>query len=75
MFVVANERPIDLVMLEKLLCLARIFTGNHGDFLAKYPKSAKRNIFQISDGCCDEVERARQTLSSVSLSMEAEATL
>jgi hypothetical protein len=73
MFVIADKRLFDLVVLEKLLRLTRIFTGDHCNFFAKDAQSAQRNIFQISDGCRDDVERARQTLSSVSLSMKSEA--
>lgn len=73
MLVIADERLLDLVVIEKLSGLARILTGDRRDLLAKNANSAERNIFQISDGCRDDVEGARQTLSSVSLSMEVEA--
>jgi hypothetical protein len=70
MFVITDERLFDLVVLQKFLRLTRIFTRDRRNFLAKDTQSAQRNIFQVSDGCRDDVERARQTLSSVSLSVE-----
>jgi hypothetical protein len=74
MFVITDQRLFDLIVLEKLLRLTRIFTGDRDHFIAKDAQSPERNIFQVSDGCRDDIERARQALSSVSLVMELEAT-
>jgi hypothetical protein len=72
--VIADQRLSDLIVLEKFSRLTRILAGDRHHFFTKDAQSPQRDIFQVSDGRRDYVERASQTLSSVSLNMKLEAS-
>ena len=56
MFVVADGARLDAVMVEQLGRLAGVFTGNEVDFLQNAYRT-KGNVFQVSDGGADQIER------------------
>ena len=52
--VIADERFANFVVVEELLRVARIFAGDLVDFFEDAQR-AQGHVFQIADGCADEV--------------------
>ncbi len=67
MLVIADERFANFITIEQLVCLARIFAGDEGNFLAQNTQRAQGDVFEISDRRSDQVKRSGQTLCSVTL--------
>ena len=68
MFVIADEGFADIKVSEQLLSLPGVFACNDLHFVAQDAESPERDVFQIAYRCCDKVEIAGQTLSSVAFS-------
>ncbi len=53
-FVIADQRFLDAVMVQQLLRVAGIFAGDLIDFLQNTQR-AQGDVFQIADRCSDQV--------------------
>ncbi len=67
MVVITDERFGDFEMVEKFLRLPCVFAGNHTDFFAQDAQGTKGDVFEISNGRRNQVQRGTQAISSVSL--------
>ena len=56
-FVVADQRLVNVVVSQQLLCVARVFAGDLSDFFQDAQRT-KRDVFQIADRRSDEVKAA-----------------
>ncbi len=54
-FVVADAAGSDAVVIQELLRLASIFTGDQVNFF-EHAQRTQRDVFQISDRGCDEIK-------------------
>ena len=57
-FVIADERFADFVVVEELLRVAGVFAGDMIDFLED-ADGAKSDVFEIADGSADKVQAAQ----------------
>jgi hypothetical protein len=56
-FVVADERLVDVVVSEKLLRVARVLAGDLIDFFEDAQRT-QGNVFEVADRRADEIEAA-----------------
>jgi len=56
-FVVADQRLVNVVVREKLLRMSRVLAGDLVDFLQD-AQGAQRDVFEIADGRANEIKAA-----------------